>query len=154
MIEKQKTILYYETPDLVMKVPRFFLLVSKLPSIWEPDNFVLTGSATLAVTGYRDVGDLDVLRQSTHFSDVESLKKEGIGVFFKEKRLGLSFHDVQETASRLRLSDGRELYVQSPRITLATKLMVTPYPRPKDLLDMNALVALVHEEARMLGRGV
>lgn len=52
-------------------------LASYLPAHWSPNDFVLCGSAALAVRGVRDVADLDVLIDPKLWPEVRELHGRG-----------------------------------------------------------------------------
>lgn len=71
------------TPDIHYsrgRMPRFDSLLAYIPLEWEPHEFVLCGSACLAVRGVRDVGDLDVYLPKyldRHWDRIELLNDSG-----------------------------------------------------------------------------
>lgn len=130
--------------------------MAQIPRSWDREKFVLTGSATLAFRGIRDVRDLDILVHpslkpelteipwtESYFgpgSTVQSMADRDIDVFFECPRLGISFDEVKNASDHI-----GGYYIQSPRHTLAIKALVTP-PRAKDQADILALAQIIADE--------
>jgi hypothetical protein len=133
------------------KTPNFQALIKKIPADWSREDFILCGSAALAVRGIRDVRDLDILVRPSLMATIPVTKdvdgytekfSEDIDIFDKPLRLEnfLTFDDIKRTAE---LFDG--YYVQSPRHTLAIKLLL-PSPRAKDVPDIISLSQVIAAE--------
>lgn len=55
------------------KHPRLEALLNRIPDTWEAQDFILCGSACLALAGIRDVGDLDVMVRPALFDEAVAL---------------------------------------------------------------------------------
>lgn len=144
--------LVFFTPKSKNKpTPKLQALIKKIPSNWSREDFILCGSAALAVRGIRDVRDLDILVRPELMAkipvkrDIDGYSEklfDDIDIFDKPLRLEnfLTFEDIKKTAE---LFDG--YYVQSARHTLAIKLLL-PTPRPKDVPDIVALAHIIAAE--------
>ena len=148
--------------------PTFHRLVAGLPDDWPSDQFILVGSACLAVRGVRDVHDLDVLidrsllYSANTFVNTRSYVKDRPAArlqpyldedapwseydFFTEPpRLTLyTIESIRERADTV-FVQGRKVLVQSPYHTLAIKALVHP-PRKKDIADMKLLAEIIADE--------
>ena len=125
-----------------MTPPNFKRLRGCLPASWSRDDYVITGSACLAVQGIRDVKDLDILIRPVLWPEVEQLgahfPKDEIAFFDEVPRLAhLGADVIFEHADKV---DGYNII--SLRHCLAIKALVTK-SRPKDVQDMLLIAKLI-----------
>ena len=137
--------------------PRFSALLEQIPAAWRTEDYVLIGSATLAVAGIRDVNDLDVLVHPLLAAKLGAeLEPEGTGSVYARRLLGTQAAvgakvDVFLSVPRIRLGfdavyamamtyAGRR--VQCARHTLAIKALAVPH-REQDVIDMLSLAKLI-----------
>jgi len=136
--------------------PTLHQLLKWIPEDWDREKFVITGSATLAFRGIRDVHDLDILIHPSLKQKVDEMPrvKDGeyeitfaqrladhnVDIFTESPRLNLSFEEIKLAADRF-----EGFYVQSPRHTLAIKALVLPH-RDKDRPDILELAKIIAAE--------
>lgn len=152
-------------------------LVRQLPTEWGYSDFILCGSAALAIRGVRDVHDLDVFIRpgiwdsagldripgivistsaeeysATGDSEVSNQKlvrlDTGFDFFNALPRATCSFDRAFECADDFKV-EGRSIKVLCLRHVLAVKATAMTVPmRGKDWDDMSKLAALIEKEER------
>ncbi len=153
-------------------LPVLHSLLALIPSDWPRDEFVLCGSAALAVRGIRDVHDLDVMIDPALWDETHALVREhgekehferyAVGSTTEPRlvRLGCEIDiwdehpriaNVADFARTLVCADlfeiqGRAVNVLSLRHTLAIKALAMVPGRSKDLQDMMYLARAIDAE--------
>lgn len=113
-----------------------------IPDGWSRDDYVITGSACLAVRGVRDVNDLDLLVRMLLWDATEELARTPqFDFFLNVPRL----HYCDEIFEQADCFDGYNII--SLRHCLAIKALV-PRSRPKDVRDILSLATLIAEEEK------
>jgi len=151
-------------------LPRLVELMGYIPRNWSTTQFILCGSAPLALRGIRDVRDLDVLVTQELYDDAVKLNAEGywpggeVAVDVPEdKKYGrvllragsfdffvelprvaqcVSFEQIQDQSSLVVVGD-RRMRVLSLRHCLAVKALAA---RASDHRDMMRLAVLIDAE--------
>lgn len=135
--------------------PRLYELLARIPREWNRSDYILSGSASLAFRGVRDVHDLDLLISPNLAAELGSdlvnrrsdgrlaVKIDGIDIFENVPRLwNVTFDDISAETDTF---DG--YLVQSLRHTLAIKALL-PVIRDKDRPDMVELSRLIAKEPK------
>tara|TARA_R100000656_G_scaffold104176_1_gene75998 strand:- start:39910 stop:40605 length:696 start_codon:yes stop_codon:yes gene_type:complete len=100
--------------------PLFEELVARIPAGWSEDDFVICGSAALAVRGVRDVHDLDILvRTEEMVEDVDDLLRKGeLTPFVVDNDADLSMYAESSIERRkLVLTQEMDVFDSMPRVT-------------------------------------